>query len=91
MLHCRKDLPQIKSFAKFRKHQKCRLKKSKKPLAYMFFKAFIASRLTCFIRKILTNIAQNIFLSLYFLFIYFLFYVYIYPPDSQESNGGANT
>ena len=23
--------------------------------------------------------------------IYFLFYLYIYPPDSQESNGGANT
>ena len=27
-----------------------------------------------------------------FLFIIFiLFYLYIYPPDSQESDGGANT
>ena len=26
--------------------------------------------------------------NLFFIFIYFL---YIYPPDSQESNGGANT
>ena len=26
-----------------------------------------------------------------FLFIFYLFYLYIYPPDLQESNGGANT
>ena len=25
------------------------------------------------------------------LFIIYLFYLYIYPPDSQESDGGANT
>ena len=25
------------------------------------------------------------------LFLFILFYLYIYPPDSQESNGGANT
>ena len=24
-------------------------------------------------------------------FIFILFYLYIYPPDSQESDGGANT
>ena len=34
----------------------------------------------------------NLKLSLFrtYLFIY-LFYLYIYPPDSQESDGGANT
>ena len=26
--------------------------------------------------------------ALFFIFIY-LFYLYIYPPDSQESDGGA--
>ena len=25
------------------------------------------------------------------LFLYFLFYLYIYHPDPQESDGGANT
>ena len=25
------------------------------------------------------------------LLILYLFYLYIYPPDSQESNGGTNT
>ena len=33
------------------------------------------------------KIAKNV----YILFIYFLFYLYIYPPDSQERDGGANT
>ena len=27
--------------------------------------------------------------SIFYLFV--LFYLYIYPPDSQESDGGANT
>ena len=26
-----------------------------------------------------------------FIFFIYLFYLYIYPPDSQESDGGANT
>ena len=26
-----------------------------------------------------------------FYYLFFLFYLYIYPPDSQESDGGANT
>ena len=26
-----------------------------------------------------------------FYFFIFLFYLYIYPPDLQESDGGANT
>ena len=30
---------------------------------------------------------QNLFF-LFFIFFYY-FYLYIYPPDSQESNGGA--
>ena len=29
--------------------------------------------------------------SLIRIFYLFLFYFYIYPPDSQESDGGANT
>ena len=34
---------------------------------------------------------QSYLSEVLFLFIYFLFYLYIYPPDSQESDGGANT
>ena len=26
-----------------------------------------------------------------YLSVLYLFYLYIYPPDSQESDGGANT
>ena len=27
----------------------------------------------------------------FYLFLVYLFYLYIYPPDSQESDGGVNT
>ena len=37
---------------------------------------------------ILTFILDGYF---FILLIFFLFYLYIYPPDSQESDGGANT
>ena len=36
------------------------------------------------------KINQSNWLIFLFLFIFYL-YEYIYPPDSQESDGGANT
>ena len=40
------------------------------------------------IKLIITH--ENSIKCTQFLFIY-LFYLYNYPPDSQESDGGANT
>ena len=33
---------------------------------------------------------SKLFSLMYSIFILFLLYLYIYPPDSQESNGGIN-
>ena len=34
---------------------------------------------------------NNVHKKIYLFFIFILFYLYIYPLDSQESDGGANT
>ena len=41
-----------------------------------------------FLIKLLIKLKKQIAKMIYFII---LFYLYIYPPDSQESDGGANT
>ena len=41
--------------------------------------------------KILQNLRMMKFRMFYSIFYFISFYLYIYPPDSQESDGGTNT
>ena len=52
---------------------------------------FILTSTSVYETQIPTKIHTTFLTFFRAIFIFYLFYLYIYPPDSQESDGGANT